>query len=117
MTQNIELRVANLDCEHDAAAITLGLEEFLGLEALKVYPKSAKVSLTFNPEITDPDALKTELETLGFAPQEGLSMPEQPKPWRNPNDTKSTGKEVTADPRKGTTPIRWGSPPLHMEDK
>lgn len=80
----IEVRVSNLDCEHDAANIERGLEGFAGLVGLKVYPKSAKVVLTFNPDQTNPGALKQKLETLGFPPQKGMEMAEQPKPWKNP---------------------------------
>lgn len=84
MNTKLELRVGNLDCEHDAAAIERGLTNFPGLSQLKVYPKAAKVSLTFDPEATTPETLKEKLDDLGFPPQAGLSMPEQPKPWRNP---------------------------------
>lgn len=84
MNTKLELRVGNLDCEHDAAAIERGLTNFPGLSQLKVYPKAAKVSLTFNPEATTLETLKEKLDDLGFPPQSGLSMPEQPKPWRNP---------------------------------
>lgn len=82
-TKQLDIRVGNLDCEHDAAAIERGLTNFPGLNQLKVYPKAAKVSLTFDPEATSPEALKEKLDTMGFPPQAGLSMPEQPKPWRN----------------------------------
>lgn len=82
--EQIELRVANLDCEHDAVAIERGLGGFPGLAGLKVYPSAAKVALTYDPTQTNSNALKGKLENLGFPPQEGLSMPEQPKPWRNP---------------------------------
>ncbi len=83
-TQQIEVRVGNLDCEHDAAAIERGLDQTKGLVALKVYPKAAKVALTYDPVLTQPEALKEKLETLGFPPQVGREMPEQLKPWRNP---------------------------------
>ncbi|MFZ1397327.1 MAG: cation-translocating P-type ATPase [Candidatus Promineifilaceae bacterium] len=83
-TKQLDIRVGNLDCEHDAAAIERGLSNFPGLNQLKVYPKAAKVSLTFDPETTTPETLKEKLDALGFPPQAGLSMPEQPKPWRNP---------------------------------
>lgn len=82
--EQIELRVQNLDCEHDAATIERGLAGFSGLTGLKIYPKSAKVVVVFNPTDTTAEALKAKLEALGFPPQEGLTMPEQPKPWRNP---------------------------------
>lgn len=83
-SKQVEFRVANLDCEHDAAAIERGLAGFSGLAGLKVYPKSAKVALSFDPAQTNPDALKEKLESLGFPPQKGLKMAEQPKPWKNP---------------------------------
>ncbi len=80
----MELRLGNLDCEHDATAIERGLTGFDGLERLRVMPASAKVVLDYDPARTSQAALKEKLETLGFPPQEGFSMPEQPKPWRNP---------------------------------
>ena len=83
-TKQLDIRVGNLDCDHDAAAIERGLSNFPGLNQLKVYPKAAKVSLTFDPETATLESLKEKLNDLGFPPQAGLSMPEQPKPWRNP---------------------------------
>lgn len=56
--KQLELRVANLDCEHDAAAIQRGLSDFPGLVGLRVYAKSAKVALTYAPDRTSPEALK-----------------------------------------------------------
>ena len=82
--KGLELRVANLDCEHDAAAIERGLAGFPGLKALKVYPKAAKVALDYDPAATTPEALREKLEGLGFPVQKGMTMAEQPKPWRNP---------------------------------
>ena len=84
MKKELELRVGNLDCEHDANNIERGLAGFTGLTDLKVYFKSAKVALTYDPSLTQPDALKEKLESLGFPPQKGMEMAEQPKPWRNP---------------------------------
>lgn len=79
-----ELRVANLDCEHDATSIKRGLLGSKGLIDLKVYPKAAKLSLTYDPALTSPDTLRERLNYIGFPPQAGRTMPEQPKPWRNP---------------------------------
>jgi Cd2+/Zn2+-exporting ATPase len=83
-TETLELRVGNLDCEHDAAAIERGLSGSAGLNELKIYPKAAKIQLRFDPATTDANVLRGRLDELGFPPQEGLSMPAQPKPWRNP---------------------------------
>ncbi|NOX61643.1 MAG: cadmium-translocating P-type ATPase [Chloroflexi bacterium] len=80
----LELRVGNLDCEHDAAALKRSLEGFPGLESLQVYPRSAKVILTFDAHKTDEEAVRDKLEQAGFPPTKGLTMPEQPRPWRNP---------------------------------
>ncbi len=80
----LELRVANLDCEHDAANIERGLADLPGLTDLKIYPKSAKVAITYNPAQTKPETIKDKLGSLGFPPQRGMEMAEQPKPWHNP---------------------------------
>ncbi|HEY53675.1 MAG TPA: cadmium-translocating P-type ATPase [Caldilineae bacterium] len=82
--QKLELRVGNLDCEHDAAALKRSLEDFPGILDLDIYPKSAKVVLAYDPAQTDEEAVREKLETSGFPPVTGLGMPEQPRPWRNP---------------------------------
>ena len=92
--KQLEVRVANLDCEHDATNIERGLQSFTGLTGLKVYPKSAKVTLTYDPALTRPEALKEKLEALGFPPQKGMEMAEQPKPWRNPKVLTSAASGV-----------------------
>ncbi|MGD2077258.1 MAG: cation-translocating P-type ATPase [Chloroflexota bacterium] len=89
--EQLELRVSNLDCEHDAAAIERGLATFDGLNSLKIYPSAAKVNLVYDPAVTDPAHLKEKLNELGFPPQTGLAMPKQPKPWRNPKVLTSAG--------------------------
>ena len=83
-TKQLEIRVTNLDCEHDADAIKRGLQGFPGIAELRVYPKSTKVAITYDPAVAKPDTVKVKLESLGFPPQKGLAMAEQPKPWRNP---------------------------------
>lgn len=48
MVENrITFRVANLGCEHDAAALERGLTDFDGIAELKIYPKSAKVEIHY----------------------------------------------------------------------
>ncbi len=83
-TKELEFRVANLDCEHDAAAIERGLQDFPGITDLKVYPKSAKVAIAYDPAATQPEIVSEKLVSLGFPAQKGLTMAEPPKPWRNP---------------------------------
>jgi len=93
-SRNLELRVANLDCEHDAAAIERGLQGFVGIAELKVYPKSAKVAITYDPKATKPEVVKEKLESLGFPAQKGMEMAEQPKVWRNPKVLSSVASGV-----------------------
>ncbi len=83
-SEQIYFRVSNLDCEYDASAIKHELRSFTGLLDLKVYPITAKVVLTYDPERTSPKALKERLKALGFPAQEGRALAEQPKLWRNP---------------------------------
>ena len=92
--QSLELRVAHLDCEHDAAKIERGFRGFPGLTALSVLPKSAKVSLTYDPALTSKQALQEKLRTLGFPPQKGMEVASQPKPWRNPKVLTSAASGV-----------------------
>lgn len=80
----LELYVANLDCENEAAAIERGMDGTPGIDELKVYPKSAKVAITFDSASTSSESLKEKLRELGFPPHEGRVAPEQPKPWKNP---------------------------------
>ncbi len=86
-SKQIVFRVANMDCESEAAAIERGFRGFPGILGLKTYPKSAKVAVSFNEDTTSADALKEKLEALGFPEQEGRGMvarPSKPAPWRNP---------------------------------
>lgn len=83
-SKQLELRVANLDCEHDVTNIERGLAGSTGLTDLRIYPKSAKVAITYDPALTKPETIRKKLEALGFPPQKGMEMAEQPKPWRNP---------------------------------
>jgi heavy metal translocating P-type ATPase len=88
--KQIEFRVANLDCEHDAAAIERGLKKFAGIVGLKISPKSAKVAISYDTAATTPEVLREKLEALGFPAQKGMEMAELPKPWRNPKVLTST---------------------------
>ena len=83
-TKQVDFRVGKLDCESEAAAIERGLKGSPGLVELKVYPKSAKVALTYDPGVATPDGFRDSLNALGFPVQEGRAMASQPRPWRNP---------------------------------
>jgi len=93
-SKHVDFRVANLDCESEAAAIERGLRNCPGLVGLKVYAKSAKVALEYDPAKTSTDALRDKLKDLGFPAQEGRSLAEQPKPWKNPKVLTSVASGV-----------------------
>ena len=82
--ETLEVRVGGLDCEHDAAAIRRGLKDTPGLEAVEVFPKSARVRLVYDPERITEESLLERLSALGFEPVKGLEAPAMPRPWRNP---------------------------------
>ncbi|MBX9787515.1 MAG: cadmium-translocating P-type ATPase [Pirellulales bacterium] len=82
--QRLEVRVGNVDCEHDAASLKRALSGVAGVDDVKVLPKAAKVFLTYDPATTSVEVLKAELGSLGFPPQQGAGVPAAPKPWRNP---------------------------------
>ena len=84
MTEQLELRVQNLDCEHDAAAIRRALEGTPGLAQVTVYLKSAKVRILYDPDVLQPQAIEETLAAQGFPAQEGMALAGPPKPWRNP---------------------------------
>ena len=93
-TKQVDFRVAKLDCESEAAAIERGLRGAPGLIELKVYPKSAKVALTYDPGVATPDGFRASLNALGFPVQEGRAMASQPRPWRNPKVLTSVASGV-----------------------
>ena len=90
----LDVRVANLDCESDAAKIDRALRDAPGVTGLTVYPKAARVAIRFAPDATSADALRARLETLGFPPQAAATMPEAPRPWRNPKVLASAASGV-----------------------
>ena len=79
-----DFRVAGLDCDNEASAIQRGLRGVSGISDLKIYVKSAKVGITFDPALTSSETLKAKLQELGFPVQEGRALARPPKPWRNP---------------------------------
>ena len=80
----LDVRVANLDCENDAAKIQRALREVPGVTDLTVYPKAARVAVRFRPDAASADTLKDRLRELGFPPQGAATLPQAPRPWKNP---------------------------------
>ncbi|MCR6734102.1 MAG: HAD-IC family P-type ATPase [Afipia sp.] len=93
-TETLELRVNNLDCENEAAAIRRGLANVPGLHSLDVFPKSARVKLAFDPEVTSADAVTESLRALGFPPVRNIAEMGPPPPWRNAKVLAAVGSGV-----------------------
>ncbi len=83
-TETLDVRVQNLDCEHDAHALERALANVTGIESLRVLPKAARVTLSFDPSITSPAVLRKQLASSGFPPREATSDSARPSPFRNP---------------------------------
>lgn len=82
--ETLDIRVSNLDCESDAAKIHRALSDAPGVIALTVFPKAARVSLRFRPDAASHAALKDRLRDLGFPPMASATLPQAPRPWKNP---------------------------------
>src|SRR5689334_10812875 len=80
--EQIDLRVTNLDCDSEAAAITRGLHGEPGIVDVRVWPKAARLHVTYDADTTNREAIEGRLQTMGFAPQEGRPAG-PPPPWRN----------------------------------
>lgn len=80
----LDVRVANLDCENDAAKIQRALGGAPGVSKITVYPKAARVSVRFAAGTTSADSLKNQLRDLGFPAQGPTTTVARPRPWRNP---------------------------------
>ncbi len=81
--ESAEWRVANLDCEHDAAALKRGLAGRPGIAEIDVYPKAAKVRVRFDSAQTSAAEVRKQLGEVGFPAEERRELPALPKPWRN----------------------------------
>ena len=79
-----DLRLANLDCEHDAATLERRLGNVRGVESLQVYPKAAKIRLTYDSSVVDLPRLKATLKEVGFPAQDTREAPARVRPWQDP---------------------------------
>jgi len=89
MKKTLELRVGNPDCENEASQIRRGLERLPGIKELRVFPKSAKVTISLDETNLKPDAIKSALMQMGFPVLPSRRVAEAPKPWKNPKVTTS----------------------------
>lgn len=81
--KNLDLRVANLDCEHDAARLRRTMAQIPGVEVVQIMPQAARMRLQLDEAATSEAALRSHLSENGFpisqSPKEGPAPP-----WRNP---------------------------------
>lgn len=81
--KNLDLRVANLDCEHDAARLRRTAAQLSGVEVVRIMPQAGRMRVQIDENTTSEAALRSHLSQNGFpisqAPKEGPAPP-----WRNP---------------------------------
>jgi Zn2+/Cd2+-exporting ATPase len=82
--QTLELRVQNLDCEHDARALERAIGQQAGVDSLRVLPKAGRVTVAFDPGVVSASALRQQLAASGFPPRDSSSASRRPALWRNP---------------------------------
>ena len=75
-TETLDVRVRNLDCEHDARALERVIGDSAGVESLRVLPKAGRVTLSFDPSVISGAALREQLAASGFH----LAMLQAPVP-------------------------------------
>jgi len=116
-TGSVEWRVANLDCEHDAAKLRRGLAGLPSIAAIEVYPKSAKVRISFDAGQISAAELQGKLRDIGFPAQVGREPSTPPKPWRNVKviTSAASGLLLLAGWLAGLSPVTdVGSLPLYI---
>lgn len=106
--ERIELRVRNLDCENEAAAIQRGLKGTPGILEAKIYAKAAKVALKFEPSVVTRKDLEALLTKLGFPPATERLPGGSPTPWKNPKVLTSVASGFLL--LTGWVLGKWGEP-------
>ena len=91
---DLSLYVANLDCESDAARVKRSLEGMPGVLDLVVYPKSARVAITLDPQTTSEASLRQKLKDNGFPPREMRGSHGPPSLLRNPKVLSSVASGI-----------------------
>lgn len=81
--QQIDLRVANLDCEHDAARLRRGLEQVPGIEVVQISPSSAKLRIAIDEERSSRGHVEARLKEIGFPISTERGRPPSGPPWKN----------------------------------
>lgn len=81
--KNLDLRVANLDCEHDAARLRRAATQLSGVEVVQIMPQAGRMRLLFDETATSEAALRSHLAESGFPISQSAKEGPAP-PWRNP---------------------------------
>ena len=92
--ERLELRVAHLDCESEAAQLRRGLAAIPGVSAVEILPKAAKVRLALDAATTSREAMEGKLADLGFPVVKEPHGHALPPPWRNPKVVTSAASGV-----------------------
>ena len=90
----LDVRVANLDCDADAAKIRRALSDAPGVTTLTVYPRAARVAIRYRRDESSADVLEDQLRDLGFPPKGTASHAGMPRPWKNPKVVTSAASGV-----------------------
>jgi Cd2+/Zn2+-exporting ATPase len=81
--QQVDLRVANLDCEHDASRLRRGLEQTPGVEVVQISPSAAKLRIAFDEARTSRKEVESRLADIGFPVSSERGRPPSVAPWKN----------------------------------
>ncbi|MEZ4404262.1 MAG: heavy metal translocating P-type ATPase [Kofleriaceae bacterium] len=91
--EKLTVRVANLDCENEAAAIRRAMAQSEGVREVEVKPTAASVTLWFDPSQVTPERLRERLAGAGYPPVEREGGGPA-APWRNPKVLTSAASGV-----------------------
>ena len=91
---DLSLYVTNLDCESDASRVKRSLEGMPGVLNLVVYPKSARVAVTLDPQATSEASVRQKLKEIGFPPRESRGSHGPPSLFQNPKVLSSIASGV-----------------------
>lgn len=81
--RRLDVRVANLDCENEAAAIVRKFKGMRGVLDVSVNAAAARVTFRLDEEAISPEAVTSALSEAGF-PSRAADAQGLPAPWRNP---------------------------------
>lgn len=81
--ERLELRVANLDCKHDAVMLRRALKNASGVSDVDVLPSSGAVVVRFNPDESTAEVIRQTLVEAGFPPRQVHEAAQLPLPWHN----------------------------------